>query len=107
MRRYRTRVSRAAGWWSNRVQAISGAIGEARSGRFASLGTVAGAPLSSRGLGRRPLMAETRVRIPVAVLPKGPDHAGLFSGRGQANQRARTLVGRSEEHTSELQSLRH
>jgi hypothetical protein len=24
-------------------------------------------PLSSRGLGRRPLMAETRVRIPVAV----------------------------------------
>ena len=25
-------------------------------------------PLSSRGLGRRPLMAETRVRIPVAVL---------------------------------------
>src|SRR5580693_8533192 len=26
------------------------------------------APLSSRGLGRRPLMAETRVRIPVAVL---------------------------------------
>jgi hypothetical protein len=28
------------------------------------------APLSSRGLGRRPLMAETRVRIPVAVLPE-------------------------------------
>ena len=27
-------------------------------------------PLSSRGLGRRPLMAETRVRIPVAVLVK-------------------------------------
>ena len=26
------------------------------------------APLSSRGLGRRPLMPETRVRIPVAVL---------------------------------------
>ena len=36
--------------------------------RFASLGSVDRAPLSSRGLGRRPLMAETRVRIPVAVL---------------------------------------
>jgi hypothetical protein len=30
------------------------------------------APLSSRGLGRRPLMAETRVRIPVAVLQSAP-----------------------------------
>src|SRR4051812_45299421 len=30
--------------------------------------TLDGAPLSSRGLGRRPLTAETRVRIPVAVL---------------------------------------
>jgi hypothetical protein len=29
---------------------------------------VRSSPLSSRGLGRRPLTAETRVRIPVAVL---------------------------------------
>ena len=29
-------------------------------------------PPSSRGLGRRPLTAETGVRIPVAVLPTGP-----------------------------------
>ena len=40
------------------------------SGRFASLDPADCAPLSSRGLGRRPLMAETRVRIPVAVLTK-------------------------------------
>jgi hypothetical protein len=39
-----------------------------RSERFASLEPTDFAPLSSRGLGRRPLMAETRVRIPVAVL---------------------------------------
>jgi len=35
------------------------------------------APLSSRGLGRRPLTAETRVRIPVAVLRKPRNH-GAF-----------------------------
>ena len=34
-------------------------------------------PLSSRGLGRRPLTAETRVRIPVAVLQKSRVH-GVF-----------------------------
>ena len=38
-------------------------------------------PLSSRGLGRRPLTAETRVRIPVAVLRKPRDH-GAFSVHG-------------------------
>jgi hypothetical protein len=42
------------------------------------------APLSSRGLGRRPLMAETRVRIPVAVLapatcPRGRCVQGCLS----------------------------
>jgi hypothetical protein len=47
------------------------------SGRFASLGRAACAPLSSRGLGRRPLMAETRVRIPVAVLVT-PREYGAF-----------------------------
>ena len=35
------------------------------------------APLSSRGLGRRPLMAETRVRIPVAVLSERPRKSGV------------------------------
>ena len=35
-------------------------------------------PLSSRGLGRRPLTAETRVRIPVAVLTKALLKPGLF-----------------------------
>ena len=40
--------------------------------RFASLDRADCAPLSSRGLGRRPLMAETRVRIPVAVLDLAP-----------------------------------
>jgi hypothetical protein len=35
-------------------------------------------PLSSRGLGRRPLTAETGVRIPVAVLQR-PRDRGAFS----------------------------
>ena len=34
-------------------------------------------PLSSRGLGRRPLTAETRVRIPVAVLQHPPVYGGF------------------------------
>ena len=48
------------------------------------------APLSSRGLGRRPLMAETRVRIPVAVLELAPENYGRFrrSGRVRASARA-------------------
>jgi hypothetical protein len=45
-----------------------GRSGRTRRERFASLDRANCAPLSSRGLGRRPLMAETRVRIPVAVL---------------------------------------
>src|SRR3954451_14353786 len=39
-------------------------------------------PPSSRGLGRRPLTAETGVRIPVAVLDGGPSVSGLFSFQG-------------------------
>src|SRR3954447_54011 len=39
------------------------------------------APLSSRGLGRRPLTAETGVRIPVAVLHEASAQPGLFSLR--------------------------
>jgi hypothetical protein len=52
------------------------------SARFASLVAASRAPLSSRGLGRRPLMAETRVRIPVAVLRKAPRSRGFRRSRG-------------------------
>ena len=52
------------------------ARGLSRSGRFASLS--AHSPLSSRGLGRRPLTAETRVRIPVAVLGLAPEVGAFF-----------------------------
>jgi hypothetical protein len=48
---------------------------------FASLGSADFAPLSSRGLGRRPLMAETRVRIPVAV-SNAPRVFGAFRVSG-------------------------
>ena len=56
------------------------------SGRFASLVAVDRAPLSSRGLGRRPLMAETRVRIPVAVLDS-PRIYGAFRVSGVLTER--------------------
>jgi hypothetical protein len=46
------------------------AVNKARTGRFASLGPEVRRPPSSRGLGRRPLTAVTRVRIPLAVLTK-------------------------------------
>ncbi len=49
---------------------------------FASLVSSEGLPLSSRGLGRRPLMAETRVRIPVAVLAQRR-YSGPSRPRGQ------------------------
>ena len=39
-------------------------------------------PLSSRGLGRRPLTAVTRVRIPVAVLRKRPTRRAFCRFRG-------------------------
>ena len=42
----------------------------------------ADAPPSSRGLGHRPLTAETGVRIPVAVLHESPANAGLSSFSG-------------------------
>ena len=43
-------------------------------------------PLSSRGLGRRPLMAETRVRIPVAVLTDALRIAGFRRSKGDLCQ---------------------
>ncbi len=44
-------------------------------------------PLSSRGLGRRPLTAETRVRIPVAVLRSPRVHGGFRVFRGVRHSR--------------------
>jgi hypothetical protein len=49
------------------------------------------APLSSRGLGRRPLTAETGVRIPVAVLPNTLQIGGFHRFGGTARQYARQL----------------
>ena len=49
------------------------------------------APLSSRGLGRRPLMAETGVRIPVAVL--GALRAISLPSRHQARRPERAQGG--------------
>jgi hypothetical protein len=43
-------------------------------------------PLSSRGLGRRILSPETRVRIPVAVPQQSPADAGLFHFVGSAQR---------------------
>src|SRR5436190_17935130 len=40
-------------------------------------------PLSSRGLGRRPLAAETGVRIPVAVLTEALQIAGFSRSQGR------------------------
>ena len=48
-------------------------------------------PPSSRGLGRRPLTAETGVRIPVAVLTKALQMAGFRPLRSPARQSARQL----------------
>src|SRR4051794_9472134 len=63
------------------------ATGGRRAERSATLPT-AYSPLSSRGLGRRPLTAETGVRIPVAVLQTKPRVSGAFllalSGVGHA-----------------------
>jgi hypothetical protein len=61
----------------DRAHGLRSALRYASGAGFASLGATDFAPLSSRGLGRRPLMAETRVRIPVAVsrsalAPRGP-----------------------------------
>ena len=55
--------------------------------RFASLVPVDRAPLSCRGLGCRPFMAETRVRIPVAVLPGVREEGHLYA---EAEERSRT-----------------
>ena len=52
------------------------------------------APLSSRGLGRRPLTAETGVRIPVAVLRKPAHTAGFVVPK--APPRPLVLIGRGE-----------
>jgi hypothetical protein len=66
------KISHRPGTSRSTPEGVRGAVshGDHRTGlleRFASLGPADRAPLSSRGLGRRPLMAETGVRIPVAV----------------------------------------
>src|ERR1700730_2030490 len=70
--------------------------------RFASLGRVDCAPLSSRGLGRRPLMAETRVRIPVAVL-LAPRVDGAFRVPGAMMAR---LMARLDDESGEAYPAR-
>ena len=63
-------------------------------------------PLSSRGLGRRPLTAETRVRIPVAVLSRSPAKRPLFAEVRRASRPSPPAAAHSEhtrvvgEHTS-------
>src|SRR3954471_2917256 len=52
-------------------------------------------PPSSRGLGRRPLTAETGVQIPVAVLRKPALRAGFSAFRAVAGQRAGQSVRRA------------
>ena len=65
---------------------IVGLVAEVVCYTCAPLGTPprAPAPLSSRGLGRRPLTAETGVRIPVAVLLKTLLLAGFSRHSGKS-----------------------
>ena len=70
-------------------------------------------PLSSRGLGRRPLTAETRVRIPVAVRVRGPAtgrraaRARIQSGATTARAgRARALAGHGTRRLDRGHALR-
>jgi len=65
-----------------------------RGGRVAARSTLRTVlPPSSRGLGRRPLTAETGVRIPVAVLPK-PRVSGACGGAGRAGRAGARAPGR-------------
>src|SRR3954451_16532620 len=59
-------------------------------------------PPSSRGLGRRPLTAETGVRIPVAVLDRGPKTSALspFQGPVRATMRASRMRYRWSQSAS-------
>ena len=84
---------------SRRAGTVVARVGSRRAGHPGALlaSGASIAPLSSRGLGRRPLMAETRVRIPVAVLPKPPRTRGFsrFQGRRRNGYRngAQSLCG--------------
>src|SRR3954453_23726256 len=74
---------------------LAGPRGKA-SGSPRTAATIAPAePPSSRGLGRRPLTAETGVRIPVAVLAKAPQLAGFLLHEGLA-VKASVKVARAE-----------
>src|ERR1039458_9360194 len=75
----------------------AGLSSRTRCERFAILDPIDFAPLSSRGLGRRPLMAETRVRIPVAVLTtKALQLRGFCYVRDDAHGRSALRVTHSE-----------
>ena len=86
MRRYRSGLAQAG----SRSLAVgpqasrAGVSGTNARACFASLEADRSAPLSSRGLGRRPLMAETRVRIPVAVLAAPRCLRGVSRSQGVA-----------------------
>src|SRR3954466_2163179 len=56
-------------------------------------------PPSSRGLGRRPLTAETGVRIPVAVLEKAPAPRGFRRQRLKPRRRGPDASEPSPEAT--------
>jgi hypothetical protein len=97
-RRYRTGVRRAA--LSDSCHLRPSGSGHAAAASLSRDGPPPGvaliasaassnAPPSSRGLGRRPLTAVTRVRIPLAVLSRKALRCGAFlwrSGRGQIRQ---------------------
>ena len=63
-------------------------------------------PLSSRGLGRRPLMAETRVRIPVAVLREAPYSWGFSRYRAPISTLVVTSTLRGIAYSSSPTALR-
>src|SRR3954471_1555262 len=64
-----TQASGACGLYARGGSSPLSRTPPALSGLVATLNAAVFLPLSSRGLGRRPLTAETGVRIPVAVLP--------------------------------------
>jgi hypothetical protein len=63
------------------------------------------APLSSRGLGRRPLTAVTRVRIPVAVLKRKPRNSGVSCLRVSQRNPPNSRSGQSEGNRRNLDAI--
>src|SRR5215203_3331735 len=88
----------AARSWADARRRHSATHHPPRVNRVATL-TGGPAPLSSRGLGRRPLTAETGVRIPVAVLEKPAEPLRAASPPARGSQ--------AEESPLELAEDRH